>query len=432
MSTPAGGTAPAPDIEKVTQALDAKVKSATDPILEQNESLKKQVAQLSKDFVEFKSRVTVGEPSFCPEGIRLYSKIKSFAGSEHEQKEKCFKWGSWVLASLFGNKKYADKCKEMGIEIVSKDHSEGVNTKGGFLVPNVLENFLIDLREKYGVFRSHARVLPMTRDTHNINRRVSGLTAYWPGEAGAITSSDKAWDQVTLTAKKLAALSKVSSELLEDAMISVMDDLAAEIVYAFELKKDQCGFIGDGTSTYNGIVGVSQSIKDKWTSATTTSAGCVVAAGNTFAEVTHANLVSVAGRLPQYAANAPGVAWYCSRLVWAEVFGRLSTNVTAGHANTKSDMATGLPMSYLGYPFVITQVMPTTDNNEQIIAFFGDLRSAATLGDRRETVISISNDRYFENDQVGIKGTERFDINVHDVGDGTTAGPVIGLRALNS
>jgi hypothetical protein len=43
--------------------------------------------------------------------------------------------------------------------------------------------------------------------------------------------------------------------VLEDAIISIADDLAEEIVYAFSLKEDQCGFIGDGTSTYGGIVG---------------------------------------------------------------------------------------------------------------------------------------------------------------------------------
>jgi hypothetical protein len=36
--------------------------------------------------------------------------------------------------------------------------------------------------------------------------------------------------------------------------------------------------------------------------------------------------------------------------------------------------------------------------------------------------------RYFETDQIGIKGTERVAINVHDIGNTTTAGPIVGFR----
>ena len=32
-------------------------------------------------------------------------------------------------------------------------------------------------------------------------------------------------------------------------------------------------------------------------------------------------------------------------------------------------------------------------------------------------------------DELAIRGTERFDINVHDAGDGTNAGPVVALLA---
>jgi hypothetical protein len=52
---------------------------------------------------------------------------------------------------------------------------------------------------------------------------------------------------------------------------------------------------------------------------------------------------------------------------------------------------------------------------------------AAAVGERRVATIRKSDDRYFEQDQVGILGTERVDIVVHDAGDNTTAGPIVGL-----
>ena len=87
--------------------------------------------------------------------------------------------------------------------------------------------------------------------------------------------------------------------------------------------------------------------------------------------------------------------------------------------------------SYLGYPVVIDQTLPTTVStiNNVAMLFFGDLRLAATMGERRGIRVKTSDDRYFEYDQIGIQATERVDINVHDLGDATTAGPLVALEA---
>jgi len=49
------------------------------------------------------------------------------------------------------------------------------------------------------------------------------------------------------------------------------------------------------------------------------------------------------------------------------------------------------------------------------------------MGERRGITIKRSDHRYFENDQIGILGTERFDVNVHDMGDTVVAGPLVSL-----
>jgi HK97 family phage major capsid protein len=69
-----------------------------------------------------------------------------------------------------------------------------------------------------------------------------------------------------------------------------------------------------------------------------------------------------------------------------------------------------------GYPVVFTQVMRSAYSANKIIALFGDLTLAASFGDRRQTEIQISDSALnaFEQDELAIRGTERFDINVHD------------------
>ena len=65
-----------------------------------------------------------------------------------------------------------------------------------------------------------------------------------------------------------------------------------------------------------------------------------------------------------------------------------------------------------------------------IVAVFGDLSQAASFGDRRQTTIQVSDSALnaFEQDEMAIRGTERFDINVHDTGSSTESGPIVGLK----
>ena len=45
---------------------------------------------------------------------------------------------------------------------------------------------------------------------------------------------------------------------------------------------------------------------------------------------------------------------------------------------------------------------------------------------------TVDGDNVFELDQLAVKGVERLDINVHDVGNTSTAGPIVGLQTLNA
>ena len=87
------------------------------------------------------------------------------------------------------------------------------------------------------------------------------------------------WDDVNLVARKLAVLTRMSSELAEDAIIDLAAWLAEEVAYAFAEKEDDCLFNGDGTSTYGGIQGVLNKLSGKAGAMSATSGV------DTFAEV---------------------------------------------------------------------------------------------------------------------------------------------------
>src|SRR5205085_2587133 len=113
-------------------------------------------------------------------------------------------------------------CRDNGVT-VAKAQSEGVNSAGGFLVPTPMMDAIIDLREEFGVFRKSAQIIPMSSDTLAWPRRTGGLTANFIGEAVSVTESSATWDNVNLVAKKLGVLTRISTELSEDALVSIAD-----------------------------------------------------------------------------------------------------------------------------------------------------------------------------------------------------------------
>ena len=357
-----------------------------------------------------------------PPGTVRSGKLKNFKSDDAEL--RALRFGSFMLASLFGNVKAHTFCRENGIEI--KAHSEGVNSQGGYFVPEEFSTAIIDLRDSYGLFRQLCNVFPMGRDTLTIPRRAGGLTAYAVGEAVAITQSQTAWDQVRLTAGKWGVLTLVSSELDEDAVINIGDMLAGEIAYAFAVAEDTAGFAGDGSAAFHGITGLLK----RFTNGVGSLVGAVDAAsGNdTFAEYTAGDLNAVMAKLPQYVYQRGTARWYTSQVGWALTFQRI---IQAAGGLTKDDATGQYVYQYMGFPVMITPALPTatTDLSDNAVMLFGDISMACAFGDRRGMTVARSTEYKFAEDQIAIKATERFDINVHSIGDTVTAGPVVALMA---
>ena len=345
--------------------------------------------------------------------------------------------GMWVRGCI-GNARARQWCMERGIgfnDVEVRAQEEGTLTAGGYLVPDQVDNAMVDLKEQRGIFRQYARVSPMTSDKKVRMRRTGGLTAYFTAEGGTITESQMAWDRIVLVAKDLGCIALVTNDLNEDATISLGDTLIGEMSYAFADKEDECGFNGDGTSTYGGIIGVCPAIKGL-SSTIGDIAGLFVATDNLISELDLVDFEGVVALLPQY-ADTPNARWFMHRSFFYNAAIRVA--LAAGGVN-KEEIVNGqrTPM-FLGYPVVFSQVMPKTDANSQVVCLLGDLSLAADFGDRRQTAVLFSEHATvggvssFETNQLAVRGVQRFDINVHDVGNAhaTAAsrvpGPIVGL-----
>lgn len=362
--------------------------------------------------------------------LKHINRVSNCADPELE----AYRFGRWAAACM-GHKKSQDYCKSNGL--VTKAHLETVNSQGGFLVPEEFSNTLISLREEYGVFRRNAKIEPMTSDTKRVPKRSATLSASFVGEASAGTDTTQSFQSVQLVAKKLMVLTTISNELNEDSLINLGDSVAGEIAYAFSLKEDQCGFMGSGISTHGGIVGIAHSINNVASNAGITTLDSSDRYPSNIAIGDFHNMMST---LPNY-ADSPNCKFYMHKSVWNAACEAIIYNVGGTSAREASEGVRGL--SFLGYPVELTQVMPDNTNSgsnaadgqatDQAFRFpilFGDLSMACSFGDRRDNTIAFSDSALnaFEQDEIVVRGTERFDIQCHTPGTSAEAGPMVGMK----
>lgn len=359
------------------------------------------------------------------ETIRRTGKLKNFRGKDADI--RAYRAGQWFLANVFGTESVerivgADtrqaiaRAKQWTVE-----NALSTTGKGSALVPDELSQMIIDLKEEYGVFSRYSRREPMIADTKNVPRRTAGLTAYFGTDNSTLTASEANWDRIELVAKKLYALCKYSSEVNEDSIVDMADVLAGEIAYAFANKEDECGFNGTGTSTYGGIKGLAN-----------VAAGSIAtaASGNTsFETLDLADFEAAVGKLPAYPGLRP--AWFIHKTGYWASMARL---MDAAGGNTVMNLGNGPETTFLGIPVVFSQVLNSTlgADTSAIKAYVGDLSMATTMGVRRDITISVSEERYWDEDAIGIKGTQRFDIRCHELGTASAAGPIVAVKTASS
>jgi HK97 family phage major capsid protein len=364
------------------------------------------------------------------EGLKRWGSLKHVSRLNCADPElEAYKFGRWAAACM-GHQKSAQWCSDRGIN--TKAHLETVNSQGGFLVPDEFSDTLISLREEYGVIRRNAKIEPMISDTKRIPMRSATLSASFVGEATAGTESTQTFQQVSLVAKKLMVLTSISNELNEDSMINLGDSVAGEIAYAFAKKEDECAFLGDGTSTYGGIVGIANALIGVSSNAGINTLGSSDAA---VTAIDLADLHAMMGKLPNY-ADTPNTKFYMHKTTYASAVEKL---MYAAGGTTSAGIYEGTQRKQLfGYDVEFVSAMPTAataDGTSATLALrvpilFGDLGAACSFGDRRSNTISFSDSALnaFEQDEIIVRGTERFDFQVHSPGTSSEAGPLVAIK----
>lgn len=164
---------------------------------------------------------------------------------EKEQLKLSRKEKFGLMAKAIWNKDYI-KAKTLNTELNTKTadpNNMTTDEEGGYLVPDETEASIVGLIPQFGDARDVFSVgsFPMNRDTLKIPKRGTGLSVYYPGEAGSIGTSKLTLDLMTLQCKKAAGIAVLTDELKSFAIVDFVDYITERAAESFAEDEDtQC------------------------------------------------------------------------------------------------------------------------------------------------------------------------------------------------
>ena len=381
------------------------------PELQHEKAIADRIASLRSQMKATAAPVEVADaPKVAARAKPRYGKLRGFASADDAEIS-----GRWIRGFLLNREEdrnwYHDNVEARAL-------SSTDNSKGGVFIPETFASTVIRLVDEFTAIPQQANVIPMSSDTLYIPRRVGGNTAHFVSDNSESTASDMSTDNVMLSAKECRVASRVPNSLIEDSVVDLAGLVAEEFALALSRKIDDAGFAGDGTSTHGGIRGIQWKFENETLTAGTNDSG-----ESALSSVTIDDFAETIGKLPSYARA--GAGWYVTPQVYSTCM--LPLMLSAGGVSAAELAAGASEQRFMGYPVYFNNSMRTSVSNGQVVALFGNMRLSTHYGLRRDITVRASTDRYIEFNQTYFQALCRFDIVTSDVGDASTAGPVVAL-----
>ena len=266
---------------------------------------------------------------------------------------------------------------------------EGVDSEGGYLVPDEYERTLVQALSEETAIRQHAKVITTSSGTHKIPIVASHGEAAWMEEEDAFQQSDESFGQVNLDAHKVGTLIKVSEELLNDAAFDLEGYMRSEFARRIGDKEEDAFLNGNGSHKPTGLLHETAGAQVGVTASTTTG-------------ITADELIDLFHSL-----KAP----YRKKAVW------ILNDSTMKYIRKLKDgngvylwqpgIRDGEVNTILGKPYSTSAFMPEIAAGAKTL-LFGDL-SYYWIADRQGIVFKRLNELFAGNGQVGFLAYKRLD-----------------------
>ena len=282
--------------------------------------------------------------------------------------------------------------RAMRLKVLDADTTQtlkiGEDEQGGYLVPDEFMRTLIEALEEQNIFRRLAHVIRTSTGDRKIPVVATKGTASWIEEEAMYPESGVTFDQVSISAYKLATMIKISEELLNDFVFDMPSYIAKEFARRIGSAEEEAFFTGNGSGRPLGIIADSN-----------TPVGVTAASSTalTFDEVMD---LYYSLRSP-YRTNA--------------VFLMNDSTVKAlrklkngnGDYIWQPSVTAGTPDTILNRPVYTSQYMPALAAGNKAM-LFGDM-SYYWVADRESRSFKRLNELYAPTGQVGFLASERVD-----------------------
>ena len=265
---------------------------------------------------------------------------------------------------------------------------EGVDTQGGYLVPEEFEARLIEAATERNIMRTLGTVITTGND-RKIPVASSKGSSSWVEEEGEIPESDDSFGQITLSAYKLATAIKISDELLNDSVFNLESYIAKSLGERIAEKEDEAFLVGNGTGKPTGIFNA-------------TGGGQVAVTTASATAVTLDEILDLFYSLKS--AYRPNSAFLMNE---ASLKAIRKLKDSTGQYLWQPSARDGEPDKILGRPYYTSFFVPAIASGAKSIAF-GDF-SFYWIADREGRTFKRLDELYARNGQVGFMAYQRVD-----------------------
>ncbi|MEG0986684.1 MAG: phage major capsid protein [Clostridia bacterium] len=265
----------------------------------------------------------------------------------------------------------------------------GTLSEGGYTVPDEFEHTLVQALEEENIMRGIVHVITTSSGDRKIPIVTSKGSASWTEEEAAITESDDAFGQISLSAHKVASMIRVSEELLHDSAFDLAAYITGEFARRVGAAEEEAILSGDGSHKPTGL------LHDTLGAETGVTAAAVAA-------LTADELIDL-----QHSLKAS----YRRKAVFVmnDAVVKLIRKLKDGNGNYlwQPGLLYGQPDTLLNQRVLTSNFMPLpTAGNKAIL--YGDM-GFYWLADREGRSLQRLNELYASSDQIGFKVTQRVD-----------------------
>ena len=267
---------------------------------------------------------------------------------------------------------------------VSNVLQEGVDTNGGYLVPEEYDRRLIDVLNEENIMRGLATTIT-TSGEHKINLAATKPAASWIEEGGALTFGDATFDQILMDAYKLHVAIKITEELLYDNAFGLESYIIDQFGKAIGNAEEDAFLNGDGKHKPTGLF-------------TSAKVGVTTSTANISAD----DMINLVYSLKRpYRKNAS----FITNDQTLSALRKLKDNNNA--YIWQPSYQAGEPDRLLGYTLHTSAYVPTIAAGKSVIAF-GDY-SYYNIGDRGTRSLQELKELFAGNGMIGYVMKERVD-----------------------